>query len=211
MLCCFNNLYKLTPDVWDVWMRVLAGHEQAHGMVPHRLVFAPTLPQAQHLARLRLADLSLETLPYNAHITASYALWAGVPHLSCTGRSFQARVGASLLMALGMPELITSSLADYEQRLLELTADCERLATLRRTLAERRASAPLFDTQRFARHIEAAFAHMQERCAAGLAAADFDPGRDVDGASCSFPRGCSPEVMEDGGSDISQTPSGLPR
>lgn len=200
VLCCFNNLYKLTPEVWGVWMRVLAqrpqavlwllaGHEQAqanlcaqvqaHGIAPQRLVFAPTVPQAQHLARLRLADLSLETLPYNAHTTASDALWAGVPHLSCMGRSFQARVGASLLMAVGMPELIAASFEDYERRLLELTADGERLAALRQTLAGRRESAALFDTARFARNIEAAFARMRERCEAGLAAEDF--GVDEDG------------------------------
>ncbi len=181
VLVCFNNTFKITPQVWAVWMRLLQArpdavlwllggadtaqqnlraHAQAANVDPQRLVFAPQLPQAQHLARLQLADLSLDTVPYNAHTTASDALWAGVPHVACTGRSFAARVGASVLSAVGMPELIAHGLAAYEALAHRLLCDDFERAAVRRRLAERRATAPLWDAQRFAGALEDAFEGM---------------------------------------------------
>jgi len=182
VLVCFNNTFKITPKVWAVWMRLLQarpdavlwllggqalteahlrGHAQAAGVAPERLVFAPQLPQAQHLARLGLADLSLDTYPYNAHTNASDALWAGVPHVACTGDSFASRVGASVLSAAGMPELIAHGLVDYEALALRLVRqDAERLG-LRQQLQVQRASAPLWDAARFGRDLEHAFEQMR--------------------------------------------------
>lgn len=187
VLVCFNQAFKFTPAVWAVWMRLLAArpdavlwlladtpelhthlraHAQAGGVAPERLVFAPKLPQAQHLARLQLADLSLDTLPYNAHTTASDALWAGVPHVACTGQSFAARVGASVLTAANMPELIAYGLAEYEALALRLLQDDTERAALRAKLAAQRSTAPLWDAQAFAQALEAAYA--------GMCAARFD-------------------------------------
>jgi protein O-GlcNAc transferase len=182
VLVCFNNTIKITPEVWAVWMRLLQArpdavlwllggqdktrhnlraHAQAVGVDPQRLVFAPTLPQAQHLARLALADLSLDTLPYNAHTTASDALWAGVPHVACTGRSFAARVGASVLTAAGMPELIAHGLDGYEVLALRLVSDDTERHALRKRLALQRTVASLWDAQGFAHALEQAFEGMQ--------------------------------------------------
>jgi predicted O-linked N-acetylglucosamine transferase (SPINDLY family) len=126
------------------------------------------MPLAEHLARHRCADLFLDTLPYNAHTTASDALWAGLPVLTCAGEAFASRVGASLLDAVGLPDLITTSLADYEALALTLATSPERLAALRQRLIGNRSTAPLFDTPRFARHLEAAYVEMHERSLAGL-------------------------------------------
>jgi predicted O-linked N-acetylglucosamine transferase (SPINDLY family) len=134
----------------------------AHGVDPQRLVFALRLPEAEHLARQRLADLFLDTLPYNAHTTASDALWAGLPVLTCLGASFPGRVGASLLQAAGLPELVTESLAEYEAAALKLATDPVLLQTLREKLSRNRLSFPLFDTDRFRRDIEAAYTRMWE-------------------------------------------------
>lgn len=195
VLCCFNNSFKITRPVWALWMRLLAqtpgsvlwllrphpvamGHlrEQAgmQGVDPGRLVFAPLMDLSLHLARLQLADLSLETLPYNAHTTASDALWAGVPHITCMGESFASRVGASLLHAVGMPELVTRSMAEYANLALVLLQDGARLEGLRARLASRRRGSALFDTAGFARHLERAFGQMIWRQTRGLAPADFD-------------------------------------
>jgi predicted O-linked N-acetylglucosamine transferase (SPINDLY family) len=185
VFCCFNNSFKITPDVFDVWMRLLkkitgsvlwlsaanAGaverlrqEAQRRGVAPDRLVFAPRLPRNEdHLARLRLADLFFDTLYYNAHTTASDALWAGVPVLTCSGATFASRVAGSLLHAVGLPELVTGSLADYEALALELARDPALLASLRQKLARNREGYPLFDTDRFTRHIEAAYTTMWER------------------------------------------------
>lgn len=178
VLCCFNNMFKITPEVWEMWMRflqtepdavlwLLQGHPratehlrqraQSAGVAPERLVFAPFLPQSQHLARLRLADLSLETWPYNAHTTASDALWAGVPHLTVPGQSFASRVGASLLSALGMPECILSDHAAYEARVHSLLRVHARLEQLKKQVQALRNTCALFDDARFTRDLEAVF------------------------------------------------------
>ena len=183
VFCSFNNNYKITPQMFDVWMRLLRHvpasvlwalednigarcnlqrEAEARGVEPARLVFAPRMPHAAHLARHRLADLFLDTLPYNAHTAASDALWAGLPLLTCTGNTFAGRVAGSLLHAIGLPELVTHSLADYEALALQLAANPARLSALRARLAVNRMTAPLFDTDRFRRHLEAAYLRMLE-------------------------------------------------
>jgi predicted O-linked N-acetylglucosamine transferase (SPINDLY family) len=135
----------------------------ARGVDPARLVFAERLPlQEDHLARQRVADLFLDTLPYNAQATASDALWAGLPLVTCRGESFAGRVAASLLQAVGLPELVTHSLAAYEALALALATDPGRLRALRERLAANRLTFPLFDTERFRRHIEQAYQTMWE-------------------------------------------------
>jgi predicted O-linked N-acetylglucosamine transferase (SPINDLY family) len=183
VFCSFNNNYKISPPVFDVWMRLLlqvpasilwalednAGarcnlqrEARARGVDPERLVFAPRVPHPEHLARHRLADLFLDTLPYNAHTAASDALWAGLPLLTCTGGTFAGRVAGSLLHAIGLPELVTHSLAEYEALALQLATNPARLAALRARLAANRTTAPLFDTDRFRRQLEAAYLRMLE-------------------------------------------------
>lgn len=194
VFCCFNNPAKITPDVFDLWMRLLAAADgsvlwlldanaaatrnlrtqaQARSIEPGRLVFAPQLEPSAHLARQRTADLALDTFHYNAHTTAVDALWAGLPVLTCPGETFASRVGASLLQALGLPELIAASRSEYERRALSLATDPGRLAAIRKKLAENIPTHPLFDTALFTRHIEAAFATMQERSLQGLAPQRF--------------------------------------
>jgi len=194
VFCCFNNSYKITPATFDGWMRILAAvpgsvlwlvetspavttnlrrEAAARGIDPGRLVFAGFLPSAEHLSRHRLADLVLDTLPYNAHGTGSYALWAGVPVLTLPGRSMVARVGGSLLRAVGLPELITESRAEYEALAIGLARDPARLAALRARLAANRTTLPLFDTRLTTRHIEAAYAAMYDRLVAGLPPANI--------------------------------------
>jgi predicted O-linked N-acetylglucosamine transferase (SPINDLY family) len=185
VFCCFNNSVKITPDVFDVWMRLLKAVDgsvlwlspakssapdrlrreaQRRGVAADRLVFASSVPlNEDHLARLRHADLFVDTAPYNAHATACDALWAGVPVLTCSGATFASRVAGSLLGAIGLPELITGSLEDYEARALTLARDPALLAGLRERLARNRDVFPLFDTERFTRHIEAAYTAMWER------------------------------------------------
>jgi predicted O-linked N-acetylglucosamine transferase (SPINDLY family) len=188
VFCSFNNNYKITPDVFDVWMRLLGAapgsvlwllddnpaasrnlrQEAARrGVAPERLVFAPRLPHAEHLARHRLADLFLDTLPCNAHTTASDALWVGLPVVTCTGDAFASRVAASLLRAVGLPELVTGSLEAYEALATTLTTGRAMLADVKTRLARNRSPYPLFDTERFRRHIEAAYETMWERCQRG--------------------------------------------
>ncbi len=183
VFCCFNNNYKITAPVFDVWMRLLqavpgsvlwllrdnAGAErnlrraaQARGIDPARLIFAARADLADHLARHRLADLVLDTLPYNAHTTASDALWAGVPLVTCQGNAFAGRVGASLLRATGLGELVTHNLPDYEALALRLATDAALLGAFRQRLAQNRETCPLFDAERFRRHIEAAYTTMWE-------------------------------------------------
>jgi len=176
VFCCFNNSFKITPPMFALWMRLLAqvpgsvlwlidglGTENLRreavkaGIAPERLVFAPKAPLPEHLARHRLADLFLDTLPYNAHTTASDALWAGLPVLTCRGETFAGRVAASLLTAVGLPELIASSREEYEAMALALAADTSRMAELKRKLAGNRDTAPLFDTDRYARNLEDAY------------------------------------------------------
>jgi predicted O-linked N-acetylglucosamine transferase (SPINDLY family) len=175
VFCCFNNNFKIAPEMFAIWMRLLAQTEnsvlwlladnafaarnlrreaQARGVAGERIVFAERLDAAKHLARYRLADLFLDTLPYGAHTTASDALWAGLPVLTALGSAFAGRVGASLLSAIGLPDLIAPSLEAYERMALAMAHDPARLAALRATLARHRETHPLFDTQRFARTLE---------------------------------------------------------
>ncbi|WP_246667469.1 tetratricopeptide repeat protein [Bradyrhizobium macuxiense] len=190
VFCCFNNNYKITPDVFDVWMRILRKvpgsvlwlfesnaaapanlkqEAERRGVDAARIVFARSVPLPDHLARHRLADLFLDTLPYNAHTTASDALWAGLPVLTRIGETFAGRVAASLLKAIGLPELITDSPERYEGLAIEIAQRPEILQALKTKLADNRLRAPLFDTKRFTEQIEAAYLAMHERFQAGLA------------------------------------------
>jgi len=183
VFCAFNQSLKITPRLFAVWMRLLAATpgsvlwlpetnawatanlreaaEQA-GIDPRRLVFAPRLPLPEHFARHRLADLFLDTLPFNGHTTANDALWAGLPVLTCSGESFAARVAGSLLHAVGLPELVTASLPEYEALALALAHDPAQLAALRERLAVNRDTAPLFDCARYTRNLEALYRRMWE-------------------------------------------------
>jgi predicted O-linked N-acetylglucosamine transferase (SPINDLY family) len=190
VFCCFNSPYKIEPTVFALWMRLLqavpgsvlwlfAGDPlatenlrkaaEAAGVDPDRLVFAPKLPKPEHLARHRHADLFLDTLYYNAHTTASDALWAGVPVLTCQGGSFAGRVAASLLHAVGLDELIVHNLADYERLALQLVNEPAALAALKAKLAANCRQAPLFDTALFARHLEISLEIMVDRRKLGQA------------------------------------------
>lgn len=178
VFCCFNAAYKITPTVFAVWCRLLTrmpksvlwlleGHPEAtvnlrreaarRGIAPERLVFSPKLPLPDYLARYRLADLFLDTTPVGAHTTASDALWAGLPVLTPRGEGFASRVAASLLNAVGLPELAVDSLDAYEAEALRLGRSPEAVAALKARLAEGRNRAPLFDTDRFARDLEQAY------------------------------------------------------
>jgi predicted O-linked N-acetylglucosamine transferase (SPINDLY family) len=194
VLCCFNNCYKITPPVFVSWMQILKGaansvlwlfeenaiapnnlkrEAAARGIDPQRLIFAARMPHDDHMARLRHADLFLDTAPYNAHTTASDALWMGLPLVTRIGDTFAGRVAASLLTAMGVPELVTSSVETYEALAIELAGNPERLAAIKRKLAANRRTAPLFDTTRYTRHVEAAYVAMYERWQAGLPPADI--------------------------------------
>lgn len=193
VFCCFNNHAKITRPIFDVWMRLLHalpdsvlwlldGHaadtlrSQAsrRGIDAKRLIFAPLTHQTAHLGRLALADLVLDTLPYNAHTTASDALWAGVPVLTCRGTAFAGRVAASLLSAMDLEELITDDLAAYETRALQLARDGADRQSLRNKLLANRKSASLFDAERFCHTIEKAFCTMIEIARRGGPAVGFD-------------------------------------
>jgi predicted O-linked N-acetylglucosamine transferase (SPINDLY family) len=144
-------------------LRNLKREAEARGIPAERLVFGPFLPMEAHLARLSLADLFLDTLPCNAHTTASDALWAGLPVLTSLGTTFAGRVAASVLQAAGLPEMITSSLDEYEAAALRFARSPAALAATKAKLARDRDTCPLFDTARFCRHLEAAYAGMWER------------------------------------------------
>lgn len=195
VFCCFNNLYKITPDMFAIWVRLLQAvpgavlwlfHSNADGAAnlraaaksagldPERLVFAEREPNPRHLARLARADLFLDTFPCNAHTTASDALWAGLPLLTLRGKTFASRVAASLLHAIDLPELMMETAADYEALALELAQDPERLAQIRARLAANRNTTALFDTARFTRNLETGFTIAFERGALGLPPADLD-------------------------------------
>jgi predicted O-linked N-acetylglucosamine transferase (SPINDLY family) len=195
VFCSFNNSYKIRPDMFDVWMRLLHALEgsvlwllednsgavtnlrraaEARGIPASRLIFAPRVPLDRHLARHRLADLFLDTFPVNAHTTASDALWAGLPLVTLRGQTFVSRVAASLLTTIGLPELVTDTLADYEALALELARAPRTLAGLKDRLERDRLTTPLFDTDRFRRDIESAYATMYERCLRGEAPVPFD-------------------------------------
>ena len=189
VFCCFNTNYKITPDVYDIWMRIL---KQVHGSVlwlvaegptsernlrseaaargvsGERLIFAQRMPLAEHQARLQLAGLFLDTLPYNAGATASDMLWSGLPVLTRIGDTFVGRMAASLLNAIHLPELIATTPETYEQMAIDLATHPEKLAAVRNKLAENRLTTPLFDTKLFTKHIEAAYSAMYERYQAEL-------------------------------------------
>jgi predicted O-linked N-acetylglucosamine transferase (SPINDLY family) len=188
VFCCFNNNYKIMPDTFAGWMRIIKSvpgsvlwllqdnaiaadnlrrEAAARGIGAERLVFARRMPLPEHLARHRAADLFIDTLPCNAHTTASDALWAGLPVLTRAGESFAARVAASLLVAVGLPELITATQTEYEALAIGLAGNPQRLAELKGKLHKNRAVAPLFDTERYARHLESAYLQMYERYLAG--------------------------------------------
>jgi predicted O-linked N-acetylglucosamine transferase (SPINDLY family) len=185
VFCCFNSHYKISPVVFDVWMQLLCSiptsvlwlaqgstevmsnlrrEAAARDVDGARLVFAPRISSPEdHLARYRVADLFLDTLPFNAHATASDALWAGLPLLTCRGGTFAGRVAASLLTAIGAPELIAGDLHEYRATALKLSADPALLAELRARLARGRHESPLFDTARYSAHLEAAFITIWQR------------------------------------------------
>jgi predicted O-linked N-acetylglucosamine transferase (SPINDLY family) len=149
------------------WARRISAGSGSH-VDPDRIVFGPRLPPAEYLARYRAADLFLDTLPYNAGTTANDALWAGLPVLTLAGETFAGRVAASLLHAIGLPELIAHSQQDYEALAIDLGTYPDRMRQIREKLARNRLSTPLFDTPRFARNLEAAYIAMHERHKAGL-------------------------------------------
>ena len=190
----FHGTYKINPGLLDVWARLLRGvpgsvlwllggraaiednlrrEAAARGVGPERLVFAQPEPYPRHLARLPLADLCLDTYPFNGGATTSDALWAGVPVVTCSGSSYASRMSGSLLTALGLSSLVAPSLAEYERLALQLAMDRGRLEGVRAALARQRAVSPLFDTDRFRRHLEATFIAMVERHRGGLPPATF--------------------------------------
>ena len=194
VFCCFNNLYKITAAIFDVWMRLLRAvpgsvlwlvadnrwaeanlqaEARQRGVEPARLIFSPRVDHAAFLARQHAADLFLDTAPYNGGATSNDALWCGLPVITCCGRSFSARMTASLLTAIGLPELVTHSPADYEALALALAREPPRLANLRRKLAHNRSRTALFDSERFCRNLEAAYAEMWRVSEAGEEVSPF--------------------------------------
>jgi protein O-GlcNAc transferase len=194
VFCSFNQSYKLTPSMFSVWIKLLKHVEDSvlwilesnkwqsqnlraeidrQGIAADRLVFAPPAPPVQHLARLGLADLFLDSLPYNAHTTASDALWAGLPLLTCLGSTFPGRVAASVLKAGGMPELITQSLDEYEALAITLGRNRDLLLSLRQRLHLSKETSPLFNTDVCRRHIESAYRTMWELFEKGKAPTGF--------------------------------------
>lgn len=194
VFCCFNHSAKICPEVFGIWMNVLRNVEgsvlwllasnkwakenlrkeaEQKGVDPDRLVFAPKIAQDEHLARLRHADLFLDTFAYNAHTTASDALYMGLPVVTKAGRQFSARVGASLLNAVGLSELVTTSDADYETLIVELAKDQKRLSEIRNRLERHRLQSPLFDTARFTRNFEKGLRLAWQKQVAGDKIADI--------------------------------------
>jgi protein O-GlcNAc transferase len=194
VFCNFNQSYKLTPDIFALFLKIMAGvpksqlwllqanatfhanlraEAERQGISGARLVFAPIVPIEDHLARLSRADLFLDTLPYNAHTTASDALWAGLPLLTCRGETFAGRVAASLLTVMGLPELVTENLGDFEKLALRLAQEPGLLETLRRKITQNRATSPLFDTDLYRRNIESAYKTMWEIAERGEAPRGF--------------------------------------
>ena len=189
IFCCFNNNYKITPKTFDGWMNILRAVDGSvlwliednitalgnlksealkRGISSDRIIFAPRLPLPEHLARHKLADLFLDTLPYNAHTTASDALWAGLPVLTCVGETFPGRVASSLLNAFGLPELVTHSQEGYESLAIDLANNPEKLEMYKVRLANNRLTMSLFNTQLFTKYLEVAYTKMFERYRANL-------------------------------------------
>ncbi len=189
VFCCFNNNFKVLPATFASWMRILKSVEGSvlwllqdnnwvvnnlkyealtHGVEASRLIFAERMQLSEHLARHRQADLFLDTLPYNAHTTTSDALWTGLPVLTLIGQSFSGRVAASLLNAIGLPELITHTQKEYEALAIELAKNPQKLLLIRQKLSDNRLTTPLFNTPLFTKNLEAAYIKMYERYQAGL-------------------------------------------
>jgi predicted O-linked N-acetylglucosamine transferase (SPINDLY family) len=194
VFCCFNNSFKISPQEFDIWMRLLNEIEGSvlwllrtnewsesnlrneadkRGVDSNRLVFANKLPLEEHLGRLRLADLFLDTFNFNAHTTASDALWAGVPVVTKIGKSFAARVAGSLLTAIELPELITKTEREYQALALSLASNPKTLTSIKKKLAEKKNSASLFDTERYTKNLERAYVQAYQRYADGLPPAEF--------------------------------------
>jgi len=195
VFCCFNQSFKITPRIFQIWMSILTevtdsvlwlldtnplaranlrAAAAANGVDPGRLIFAPWASHGDHLARQRCADLFLDTLPYNAHTTASDALWMGLPVLTRRGAAFAGRVASSLLTVLGLPDLVCETLEDYEASAIRFARSPDLLRQIRETLVSNRATSPLFDTAAFTRRLEAAFRQMHARHSAGLPPDHFD-------------------------------------
>jgi protein O-GlcNAc transferase len=188
VFCSFNQSYKLTPLVFASWMRILRDIDDsvlwlldshshwavtlrkaayAHGVAPERLIFAPMVPPDDHLGRIELADLFLDSMPCNAHTTASDALWAGVPMITCRGTSFPGRVATSLLYTIGLPELVTSNIEEYEALAIKLAREPNTLESIRKKLISNRWTSPLFDVSRYRENIESAYVQMVETWRSG--------------------------------------------
>jgi predicted O-linked N-acetylglucosamine transferase (SPINDLY family) len=208
VFCCFNNSYKITPPVFDIWMRLLSKMEgsvlwlfcdregaeanlrreaAARNIDPGRLIFARRVPLADHLARHRLADLFLDTLPYNAHTTAADALWMGLPVVTCLGQSFAGRVAASLLRAVGMSDLVTSNPGEYEDLILRIAREPAMLQDLRDRLQRNKVTSPLFDTDLYRRNLESAYLRMLQAWQRGEPPASFTVESDVSAQSSRSP------------------------
>jgi protein O-GlcNAc transferase len=189
VFCCFNNSFKITSREFDIWMSLLEKVDDSvlwllktnkwaeynlrneagtRGIDPGRLIFAEKLPTDEHLGRLRLADLFLDTFNFNAHTTASDALWAGLPLITVMGKGFAARVAGSLLSAIELPELITSSKEEYEALALKLASNPDQLHDIRGKLAKKRISSPLFDTATYTKNLEKAYKQVYVQHAGGL-------------------------------------------
>ena len=189
VFCCFNNNYKITPPTFNGWIRILKAVEDSvlwlmesnnnttknlkkeamkFGINEDRLVFATYMPVKEHLNRIKQADLFIDTLPYNAHTTTSDALRMGLPVLTCMGRSFASRAAASLLNAVNLPELITTTQEEYESLAIELATNPEKLKIIKDKLVNNLPTAPLYDTPLFTQHLESAYLTMYDRCQQGL-------------------------------------------
>jgi predicted O-linked N-acetylglucosamine transferase (SPINDLY family) len=194
VFCSFNNNHKITPTVFKIWMNLLRDVEgsvlwlyasnvaaernlrrqaMAHGVAAERLIFAPGIAYSDHLARVRLGGLFLDTFPFNAGTTASDALWSGLPVVTCSGKAFASRMAGSLLNAVGLPELVAGTLEEYATLASMLACEPPLLARIKEKLARNRSTCALFDTARFTRHIEAAYAAMWERHLRGERPASF--------------------------------------
>ena len=195
VFCCFNNNFKYTPDVFGTWMRILQRtpgsvlwltadndtvkenlrrYAQEAGVDPARLIYASRAVPSEYLARFQLADLFLDTFPFNAGTTASDALWAGLPLLTYTGKSFASRMAGSLLRAVGLPELITYSLQDYEEKAVEMAGRRERVEEMKRQLESTRLTNDLFDSPRLVRNIEQLYEQVAAKAPAVPAAAELE-------------------------------------
>ena len=205
----FNKTYKINPELFDVWMRILQGtpgsvlwlwesndsvirnlrrEAEARGVAGSRLFFASYMTIADHLARYRVVDLALDPFPCTSHTTGSDALWAGCPMVTCAGETFASRVAGSLLLNVGLPDLVTHTQEAYETLVLALANDSGRLAAIRQQLQEALASAPLFDSQRYTRGLEAAYEAMWQRFESGLAPDHIDVPSVATGETPSRPR-----------------------